>query len=199
MELRGEKPLGYGDLFQDWEIAIAKKLITEHQDKRLCLKCEPFNDLLQECLSHWYSVKGKFDPGQGANERTFMARIIRNKLLNLAETLETDKRKMHSRALALDEPIGDGEDSKTLLDTIENRASGCQASESIESHCLNIDVNSAAKQLSSRQRELCDLLRRDFAIAEISRILKTPRGTLYDEIKRIRSFFEDAGLREYLK
>lgn len=199
MDLRGEKRLNYGDLFQDWEIAIAKRLINDFRREWKCLRYEDPEDLLQDCLSQWQQVKPEFDSNRGANWQTFMATIVRNRLVNIVRGLVTDKRKMHSQALALDEPIGDGENSATLLDTIENSALDYRASESIESHCLNIDVAGATQQLSSRQRKLCDLLSQGFGIAEISRILKTPRGTIYDELRRIRTLFEDAGLREYLK
>ncbi|GAG67722.1 unnamed protein product, partial [marine sediment metagenome] len=39
--------LKYKKLFQNWEIAIAKKIVYKYQEKHECLKREGFDDLLQ--------------------------------------------------------------------------------------------------------------------------------------------------------
>ena len=55
-------------------------------------------------------------------------------------------------------------------------------------------------KLTSRQRRLCVLLgEQGFSIKEAAERLRIPRGTLYEEIKRIRKVFADHGLGDYLK
>jgi len=47
-------------LFEDWEIAVAKKLVDQFKRKWRCFAKDDFEDLLQECLSHWYFRRDKF-------------------------------------------------------------------------------------------------------------------------------------------
>lgn len=47
MALKEEQGLG------NWEIATAKKLVSEHRRKHRILEREEFEDLMQECLAHW--------------------------------------------------------------------------------------------------------------------------------------------------
>ena len=50
-----------GDELQGWEIAVAKKLIGEFRRRSRSLNREDFDDLLQECLTHWLEVRQKLD------------------------------------------------------------------------------------------------------------------------------------------
>ncbi|MBM3451494.1 MAG: sigma-70 family RNA polymerase sigma factor, partial [Armatimonadetes bacterium] len=54
-------------------------------------------------------------------------------------------------------------------------------------------------QLTLRQRRLCALLGEEgLTIKEAAERLRIPRGTLYEEIKRIRKVFAEHGLGDYL-
>ena len=54
------------------------------------------------------------------------------------------------------------------------------------------------KKLTPRQRRLCALLGEEgLSIKEAAARLRIPRGTLYEEIKRIRKVFADHGLGDY--
>ena len=56
------------------------------------------------------------------------------------------------------------------------------------------------QNLTPHQRRLCELLiQHGFNVKEVAEQLRIPRGTLYEEIKRIRKIFADQGLAEYLK
>ena len=61
-----------------------------------------------------------------------------------------------------------------------------------------IDIDNVMRKLSPTQKQICNLLMSEPTIAKISKCLETPRSTIYDEIKRIRMIFEDAGLKDYL-
>ena len=55
-------------------------------------------------------------------------------------------------------------------------------------------------RLTPVQRRLCQMLgAQDLSIKEAAERLRIPRGTLYEEIKRISKVFADQGLGDYLK
>ena len=55
-------------------------------------------------------------------------------------------------------------------------------------------------QLTPAQQRLCVMLGHEgLSIKEAAEQLRIPRGTLYEEIKRIRKIFAEHGLDEYLK
>ena len=66
--------LTYGDLFTEWEIAIAKKVVSHFQTSYSWLKGLEFEDLLQECLIHWCLNRDKFQKDRGASIKTFMVK-----------------------------------------------------------------------------------------------------------------------------
>lgn len=56
------------------------------------------------------------------------------------------------------------------------------------------------QKLTPKQKELCLLLgEKGLTVKEASEYLKTPRSTIYDELKRIRTIFMKEGLEDYLK
>lgn len=190
----------YRGLFQDWEIAVAKKLVNEFQGKWTCLEREDFDDLLQECLTHWFFAKDDYDPAREASQKTFMGRIIRNKLTDLVRQRESDKRKVAHLTVSLDKPLGENEDSPTLIDKIENGTVTDASPNPFLEIQLKIDLSKALQKLTPQQKELCRLLgEKGLTVKEVSQYLKTPRSTLYDELKRIRTIFMKEGLEDYLK
>jgi RNA polymerase sigma-70 factor (ECF subfamily) len=190
----------YRGLFQDWEIAVAKKLVNEFQEKWRCLEREDFDDLLQECLTHWFFAKDDYDPRREASQKTFMGRIIRNKLTDLVRERESDKRKIAHLTVSLDEPLGDDEDSPALIDKIDEQTVSDTAPNPFLGIQLKIDLSKALQKLTPKQKELCLLLgEKGLTVKEASEYLKTPRSTIYDELKRIRTIFMKGGLEDYLK
>jgi len=190
----------YRGLFQDWEIAVAKKLVNEFQGKWRCLEREDFDDLLQECLIHWFFAKDDYDSTREASQKTFMGRIIRNKLTDLVRERESDKRKIAHLTVSLDEPLGDDEDSPALIDKIDEQTISDTAPNPFLEIQLKIDLSKALQKLTPTQKELCFLLgEKGLTVKEASEYLKTPRSTIYDELKRIRTIFMKEGLEDYLK
>ncbi len=187
----------YQGLFEDWEIGVAKNVISRFRKQWKCLDLEGFDDLLQECLTHWHFSKDDYDSAAGANIRTFMARVLEHKLQHIIEKLTTDKRKVSSECVSLDERISDEDDSPTFLDRLsEDKILSSNLHVSAE---LTIDLTCAIQRLTPKQQELCRLLGEEgMSMSEASQTLKTPRGTLYEEIKRIKAIFEKANLHDYL-
>ncbi len=192
--------LHYGGLFHNWEIAIAKKLVENFQRRWKCLCREDFEDLLQECLTHWYFARDEYDPKREASQKTFMGRIIRNKLTDLVREREADKRKIAHLAVSLDEPLGNSEDDYTLTDKIGKNTVMDVPSDPYMGIHLRRDLSSALQNLNPRQKELCRLLGEEgLNVKEASEYLRTPRSTVYDELNRIRKIFMKEGLQDYLE
>jgi len=182
-------------LFQDREIAVTKNLVNEYRGRWDCLAQEEYEDLLQQCLTHWFFARDKYNPRREASLTTFMAKIIRNKLTDLVREANAEKRKVTQLSVPLDQPLGSAEDAGTLEETLIDDSS--DAFVQIE---LRIDLDKATAKLSPKQQELCRLLRdRDLSITELSRLLETPRATIYDEINRIKTLFSNEGLEDYLR
>ena len=190
----------YRGLFNDWEIAIAKKLVDEFQRKWKCLEEEEFDDLLQECLIHWLFVKDSYDEAREASQKTYMGKVIRNKLTDLVREREADKRKISQFTVSLDEPLGNEEDAPSLIEKIDENAMGRSPSNSFSEIQLKIDLSKALQKLTPKQKKLCHLLKEEgFTIKRVSEYLKTPRSTVYDEIERIKNIFMKEDLEDYLK
>ena len=67
--------LTYGGVFENWEIAVAKKLVDQFKRKWKCFSKDDFDDLLQECLSHWYFVRKKYEVSKGKKDVLFSAGV----------------------------------------------------------------------------------------------------------------------------
>jgi len=187
----------YESLFEDWEIGVAKNVIERFRKQWKCLELEGFDDLLQECLTYWHFSKDDYDPSAGANIRTFMSRVLEHKLQRLVAKLTAHKRKVSSNCVSLNESISDEEDSPTYLDQLPENA-GHISNLHISSD-LKIDLSKSIQKLTPKQQELCRLLGEEgLNIKEASEALKIPRGTLYEDIKRIKAIFQQEKLNEYL-
>ena len=188
----------YKGLFEDWEVGVATKVIARFRKQWTCLEREAFEDLLQECLIKWHSVKMEYDPSTGQINGRFMYKVIEHKLLHKVEELTADKRNVSNKSVSLNQPLTDEEDSSTFLDKLaedEDYTTDPRATVG-----RRIDISKALQKLSLMQQKLCHLLGEErLSIKKASEVLGIPRTTLYDEKKRIKAFFEKEGLRDYLK
>lgn len=189
--------LSYRGLFQDWEVAVAKNLVNEFKENWRCLDSDGFEDLLQECLTHWLFAKDRYDPSAEASEKTFMGRVVRNKLNDIVKGYERLCRRDSQNTASLDEPLFDEEDSTTLSDVVTDKNLDSDPQDQVG---LKTDLSQAYRHLTPKQKKLCDLLGREgLSIKEASEVLETPRGTIYEEIKRIKVIFHKQKLHEYLE
>jgi len=185
--------------FEPWEIAVAKTLVDQFRKKHRCLRKDDFDDQLQEVLTHWLSNRDRYDAARQASRKTFMGRVLRNKLTDLVRERESDKRKVDYCAVSLDEPLADEEDSSTLGDTIDESTVEGGSPDPFFRVDLRIDLSKALQKLTPYQKRLCRLLaEKGLTVKEASEYLETPRSTIYDELERIRKIFEREGLAEYL-
>jgi RNA polymerase sigma-70 factor (ECF subfamily) len=180
--------LSYGNLFQDWEVGIVKKIVSEYRRKWKCLERDGFDDLVQECLIHWLDVRDKYNPNKDAAIQTFMARVIRNRLSDLVKEGSREKRKAFYQSRSLYELTDDiASSGKNIIDDF--------IAEELNSKVLNV-----FEKLTLDQRKLCELLlEEDMNINKASRYFQKHRSCIYDDVKKLRDLFEKEGLRDYLK
>ena len=190
----------YGGLFQAWELAIARKLVRELHETSRALQHEEADDLLQEVLLHWYHARASHDPMGKASIRTYMARVVRNKLIDLIRERESDKEKVNILAVPT-EIMHEGGPGSTTDDAGGDPPEPEEAREHRDAEqSLHLDLARALARLAPRQRELCQpLLDQDLSMVEASQRLGVPRSTLYEELKHIRTIFKALGLDAYLR
>jgi RNA polymerase sigma factor (sigma-70 family) len=193
-------PPGYRGLFQPWELAIARKLVRDFRATSPALQHDEIDDLLQEVLVHWYQARSSHDPQGKASVRTYMARVVRNRLIDLVRERESDKQIINSLTLPID--VAHADEAGTATDATEPvlpEPEETREHRDVE-QSLHLDLARALAQLTPRQRELCRLLlEQDLTMVEASQRLGIPRGTLYEELKRIRATFSALGLDGYLR
>jgi RNA polymerase sigma factor (sigma-70 family) len=174
--------LNYGDLFEDWEIALAKGIVSQFQAEHPWLKTWEFEDLLQECLSHWHSRRSRFRPERGASAQTYMRTVVNNKLRSLLRRELSDKRRIQHLTLSLDAPLD--EEGTTLGDIVPSDVADIGA---------RLDVASLVSGLTPLQKQICRLLAEDVSPSQVARMLGKPRHTVRREIDIIRQAFLKQG------
>lgn len=174
--------LFYGDLFADWEIAIAKSLIREFRERYPWLKSLDFDDLLQECLSHWYLQRSRFRPERGASTKTYMRTVLNNRLVSLLRRELSARRRIQHMTMSLDKSLD--EDGATLGDITPS---------DIPDISERLDVASVVSSLTSLQKLICQLLVEDVSVSQIARTLGKPRHTIRSEIDSIARAFRQQG------
>ena len=193
--------LKQGNGLHAWEIAVTRKLVGESRRQSRSLYREEFDDLMQECLLHWLSVRERAVPEPGGPPIGYMARVIRNKLIDLAREREADKRRGDQETVSLDDTLGESENAPSfadLVDAEQGREPGGR--ERFDPVDIHIDVANVMRRLTPEQRRLCELLgAQGLSIKEAAEKLGIPRATLYEEIRRIRTIFARHGLDDYLR
>jgi RNA polymerase sigma factor (sigma-70 family) len=180
--------LTYGDLFADWEMAVAKQAVSRFQARNPRFKGMDFNDLLQECLIHWILQRSKFQPSWGASVRTYMVKVLFNRLQEILREQLTDRRKVFHLAESLDQRR-DAEETSHFETKAENE-------DSIDIN-LRPEIELVLRTLTPLQREICALLGQDYPVKQIAEILGRPRSTIRYEIQRIRRVFSQRDLENY--
>ncbi len=137
-----------------------------------------------------------------AQRSTFIARVIEHKVATLLEARGREKRGGRVRSRSLSDKVRDDEgEAIELADTIREqdyfRRTGQQPPRGADQCDLCMDVQTVLARLSPGRRRLCALLQ-TMSVAAASRELGIPRGTLYEDIRKLRAIFEDAGLRRFL-
>ena len=183
-----------------WELAVTTKMVSDHRRRSRILERYEFDDLVQDCLLHWITVRTSLDRDPDNPPLGYMAKVLRNWLTDLMRERGTDKRSGDLETLSLDASIDGSEDAMTLAELLDASESGDSASEDEAHHHMRQDLLRACEHLTPAQQRLCLLLGEEGqSVKAAAEQLGIPRGTLYEEINRIRKLFAEHGLEIYLR
>jgi RNA polymerase sigma factor (sigma-70 family) len=193
--------LKLGNGLDKWELAVTYKLVSEYRRRSRLLERYEFDDLVQDCLLHWIGVRKKLAHDPDNPPVGYMAQVLRNKLTDWMRERGAEKRAGDLHTVSLDATVDGSEDGMTLaesLETSESAQSGGQGE--THRHHVRLDLLRALALLTPAQQRLCLLLGEEgLSAKEAAEQLRIPRGTLYEEIRRVRKVFAEYGLGDYLK
>ena len=166
---------------------------------RAGFKAQDQKDLEQELLARLLKRLKSYDPERG-HPKTFATVVVERDVANILREARAGKRDPR-RVRSLDTTmIGTGERTdvaRDVSDTESDRRCGRHSRNAADLAQLGIDLTEVIAKLPPCLREVCQRLQFK-SIAQIARDLGIPRTTLNDIVRRIRSRFEQAGLRNYL-
>ena len=172
----------YEGIFEDWEIAIANKIVRDHQEKWLCLKLEDKEFLISGCLTHWFHQRETYREDREATIKSYMVTLLKNHLMSYLRKELAEKRKMNYLPDSLDRPIDEEKPGYTLLDRVAEESTPPDPR-------LLLDLKASKEKLTPRQKEICDLLSHRTTKTAIAAELSISRDTVYEELKRIKETF----------
>lgn len=191
-----------GTGLEQWELAVATKIVGEFQRRTRRFAREDFEDLLHDCLTHWIEVRRYPLSSRNVRPVAYMAQVMRNVLTDSARTRMADKRGGSLDIVSLDELVSEGEDHESMsAQWLELLAPDAHV-RTAEFDCdlARLDLPKVLMRLTPVQRRVCRYLSEDgLSITETAKRFRIPRTTLYEEIKRIRKVFVNHGLADYLK
>lgn len=134
-----------------------------------------------------------------AQPNTFIALLVEHKVASIVEARKAGRRD-YRLCCSINDRIEDEKGEWFKIDTIEQddylrRAD--KISRPTAELDISIGIDQTVEKLSPELRELCSRLVTQ-TVTEISRETGTPRGTIYESIKRLRTIFEEAGLADYV-
>jgi RNA polymerase sigma factor (sigma-70 family) len=183
-----------------WEIAVTTKLVSEYRRRSRTLQHYEFDDLAQECLLHWLTVRAGLAHDPDNPPLGYMAKVLRNWLADLVRKRGTDKRSGDLETLSLDAAIDGSEDGLTLAEMLDVSNSGSADGDIETHHHMRLDLLQTCLELTPSQQRLCLLLGEEgLSVKAAAEQLGIPRSTLYEEINRIRKLFAEHGLEIYLR
>ena len=180
--------------FEPWELDLIRRLVEDFITERRPPTDIEFDDLYQECLQQWWSQRDRYDEHRGASRSTFLRRVVRAKLQDIARGWKAGKRGSGHRPFSLDAPISrDDPDGPTLTEMLPSQ-------ERLETDLAGLlDLRQITARLSDRQRRIIAGVTAGMKKTDLSGQLGISRDTLHDELRRIRQTFREEGLAEHLE
>lgn len=178
------------------EVAVIRKTMREIVDFKKCSAWQ-WEDFEQELIFHILKTKPKYE---SENEFYYAIKsIVRNKLINLEKWRHREKRN-HSSVSSLNQKISIEYD-ETYLDIIPDEAFDTpdqisrvnKSPESIESALWKV-----VEDKPVMYEELLRLMLKHQKVAAVAREMGEPRTTVSYHWKKLKSWIEDAGLKELL-
>jgi DNA-directed RNA polymerase specialized sigma24 family protein len=184
---------GPGDGLPEREVEIVKHVVRDFLSTRVRHPDLEPEDLLQECLFHWWSQRPRYTQSRGAPIENFLRRVVKAKLLDLERGIKAQKRGQGHGPASLDRPLAEDEpQGDTLGDTIADSA------DTEWSAMYRVSLGVVLARLNPQQKQLMAGLAEGYSMSQMSRRLHIPRATLYDQLDRVRRIFRDEGLSQFL-
>lgn len=157
-------------------------------------------DIEQELHLKLLKYLASYDPRKGRLQ-AFATAIVKRQAANLLRAKRALKRDHHGvRSLSM-ELANEEEGPVELADTISQRHLGARLGratrEEHELAALAMDIRDVIASLPPELADLAERLKTD-SLSQIARDLGIPRTTLADRVRKLRRYFEQAGLRDYL-
>ncbi len=178
------------DGLDHWESNLIQRLVGDFTASHKLPGWLEKTDLIQQCEMHWWMHRRRWSPSGGASPSTYLRRVVRAKLQDIADGFRASKRGGGRSELRLNDPTA-AYDDLTLGELIPDSANTAAQVE------WQIAKQNAFRRLTERQRHVMQGLDEGESIAEISRRLHVSRDTLYEERRRIRKVFRDEGLADF--
>lgn len=158
-------------------------------------------DLEQEMMMDLFLRLPKYNPDR-TQRNTYIARVVEHKVASIIAARKAGLRDYRLCNCSLNDRLEDEEGSSIeRMETIDQndylRRTGRPLHPTPELHDLTIDVRQVIEKLPPKLLALCMRLKTE-SVTQISRNTGIPRGTIYESIKKLRSIFEDAGLKNSL-
>ena len=178
------------DPFAAWERDLIRREVRAFIAKALTFSWDDEDDLINEAQLRWWQVRTGHRGDRGANPQTFLKRVVRHRLEEIARAERAQRRGGGERLLSLDEEIFEGgDDEATRASLVEDWAEGPEGI-AISGAALE----SALARLSPRQMRIVGASVAGYRRTEAARQVQISRDTLYTELGRIRDVFGQTGL-----
>ncbi len=159
------------------------------------------DDIEQELMLDVITRLPKFDANK-ATQKTFVARIIERKISKLIRHRTSEMRDYRREAFSLNASIEDGDGGSVERGDLVSQENvdptvAVNSRTGVDEMAFLHDMQSVLSGLPDHLRRLCEILKTG-TVSDAAREMGVPRTTLNDHVRKLRSLFEDAGLREYL-
>ncbi|MCG3204359.1 MAG: hypothetical protein KCHDKBKB_01074 [Elusimicrobia bacterium] len=195
------KKRGSYEAFEKWEEKMVEKKVSGLIG-RYGFTPTDVGDLKQELFIQIHLYR----KGKGASakekEKSWVGRILDNRLRNIIEAVKTEKRKTQLRSDSLHKELSrdENEGVVTYEDILREDQSPARRGRKlvVEEDEMRQVLSFGMRRLTTFQKKVSRLLLKGHTVTEVSEILKVKRTTLNDEIRRIRKSFSQEGLGEYI-
>ncbi len=195
--------MGIDRLFEDHSSYVSR--LIRHKARQLVRRPgfsrSDRSDIEQELAIELVQKFDQFDP-ERARETTFIARVIESKVVTLVRARHAEKRHFRRNGKSLNETVSDGdggtvERAQTLGAATAKRHTGQAPRSEEEVARLKLDIDKVLDTLPADLRKLAEMLT-EMSEYAVSRQLGTSRRQVAKDVARLRTLFEDVGLRDYL-
>lgn len=179
--------------FDEWEIDMverkAKALIGT-----LGITKEETEDVKQELflqILHYRKVKGSTEVLH--HEKSYLGRILDNRIRNLLDERRADKRRVHAEAESLSQELMQPEGVVTLADILAEDDSlmhpkGLSMTEAVH---VRVGVRAILNRLTPLQKKIARLFMKGHSITETALILGLKRAKVKEQKNEMKNLFSD--------